>query len=237
MLRASDGSADGRFSRAERFGLYLALGLACAAITSAIFYALGSTIVPGHWLVVLDEQLASWLHAHAHANPWLTKALFAATDMHGTFGILAMTSFAALAFARRGYWYWLSALIASVPAGMLLNVALKHAYARARPSFEQPFITLDTYSFPSGHVSASTLLYGFLAIFAASRLRSAAARAAVGVVAFAMIVLVAFSRMYLGAHYLTDVIAAFAAASTWLALVLTFTHLAWRLRNRQRRSG
>jgi undecaprenyl-diphosphatase len=104
---------------------------------------------------------------------------------------------------------------------MLLNVALKHVFQRARPSFDDPLLSLLTYSFPSGHTAAATVFYGLLACYLVRRAHAWRARVLIVLAAVAMVVLVALSRMYLGAHYLSDVLAAAAEGAAWLAICIT----------------
>jgi len=108
--------------------------------------------------------------------------------------------------------------------GVLINVMLKTAYERSRPHFDDPLVTLGTYSFPSGHTAAATIFYGTLAAFLVTRYRNPRIRVGIVAAAVAMIVLVALSRMYLGAHYLSDVTAAAASSTAWLVLCLSSVH-------------
>ena len=100
----------------------------------------------------------------------------------------------------------------------------KFAFLRGRPQFDDPWVTLYSYSFPSGHTAGATAFYGVLAAFLVSRLYDPRHRIAVVAGAILAVVLVAFSRMYLGAHYLSDVVAATASTAAWLALCLTTVH-------------
>lgn len=113
---------------------------------------------------------------------------------------------------------------------MLLNVLMKYAFRRARPSFEDAILALSTYSFPSGHVAGSTLLYGVVAAMLLAQVATWRWRVMIVLVALAMVVLVALTRLYLGVHYLSDVLAAFAEGVAWLALCLTGVHTYWNHR-------
>jgi undecaprenyl-diphosphatase len=177
--------------------------------------SLQSLIAP---MLSLDASVADWLHRHPHEL--LTQFMLVVTHLHGIAGTIALSLAVAAFLVWRKHWYWLLALAVSVPGGMLLNVLLKHAYHRNRPVFDDPLLTLGTYSFPSGHTANATLFYGFLAAFLVSRVRPWRWRAAICALALLMILLVGFSRMYLGVHYLSDVIAAFAAMLAWLAVCL-----------------
>ena len=113
------------------------------------------------------------------------------------------------------------ALLFSVPGGMLLNVALKHVFQRARPVFEDPLVTLATYSFPSGHTMAATCFYGLLASYLVIARPVWSVRLGTVAACVVMVLLVAFSRVYLGAHYVSDVLAAMAESVAWLAVCIT----------------
>jgi undecaprenyl-diphosphatase len=76
-------------------------------------------------------------------------------------------------------------------------------------------------SFPSGHTMMATIIYGFMAVFLISRTASWLSRFLIVTLMVVFVFLVALSRMYLGAHYLSDVLAAMAAGIAWLALCLT----------------
>ena len=96
---------------------------------------------------------------------------------------------------------------------------VKLAFQRARPAFDDPLLTLATYSFPSGHVAGSTIFYGLRRRLGVRADRGARAGALPRCSARRVaIALVAFSRMYLGVHYLSDVAAAFAEGVAWLAI-------------------
>jgi undecaprenyl-diphosphatase len=130
----------------------------------------------------------------------------------------------AVLLARLRERYWILTLALAVGGGMALNVLLKETYERARPHFDDPWVTLNTFSFPSGHTAGATLFYGVLAAFLVSRTNEWHVRIACVIAAVLMVVMVAFSRMYLGAHYLSDVAAAACSSTVWLVLCLTSVH-------------
>lgn len=97
-----------------------------------------------------------------------------------------------------------------------LNVALKHLVQRQRPILESPLMQLPTYSFPSGHAVASTV-FGGLMILLVLRDRTQERPNVLAIGAFVLwIVLVCASRIYLGAHYPTDVLAGVLEGIAWL---------------------
>jgi len=122
-----------------------------------------------------------------------------------------------------------------LPGGMLLNAIMKDAVARHRPSFTDPLLTLTSYSFPSGHALGSTLLYGVLAAVVAWTANSRHLRVLTIAGAVLLIGLVCFSRIYLGVHYLSDVVAGVLAGIVWVMLCL-FAVIAFKRRQAHRRS-
>ncbi len=208
-------------------GLHLTLGAIILVGAGWLFGGIAEDVVTGDPLTVVDAQVAAWFHAHA--IPMFTLPMLLITDLHGAWGITILSLTLALVLIRKRAWDGLLALALVVPGGMLLNVLTKHAFGRARPHFADPLLYLSSYSFPSGHVAAATLFYGFLAVFIVTRTNPWRWRVAVPLLAFLFVALVALSRVYLGAHYLSDVLAAFAQSTAWLALCVTAMHT-WKRR-------
>jgi undecaprenyl-diphosphatase len=189
-------------------------------VLALFFTAIATLMGPAGVPSAVDERTALWLHAHGH--PALTAFLLVITHLHSTAGVLVLGLTAMAVFLRRRQWYWATMVIAVVPVGLLLNRALKEVFQRGRPVFEEPLLTpLTSYSFPSGHAAGATLLYGLLAAYVWTGAKTPAARMACVLGAAAMVSLVAFSRLYLGVHYLSDVLAAICASGAWLVLCLT----------------
>ena len=192
--------------------------MAALLVAGGMFLAIAEDVVTGDPLVLLDARLANWLHAHASAK--LTQFFLQVSLIHGVAAICAYTAALAALLALQRDWYWVQRVALIVPTGMLFNTVLKYSYQRMRPSFDDPLVTLSTYSFPSGHTAGATLFYGIFAVVLFSRLRSYAVRTAFLAGAALVVTLVAFSRMYLGAHYLSDVLAAACASVAWIAFGL-----------------
>lgn len=210
-----------RFSAGGYFGLHLTIGILLLIVASGLFADIAEDVVMAEAITLTDVQMANWFHSHA--TPGLTRVMLTITNLHGTVAIAFYSTLMALWLIRKKDWHWLLTLLASVPGGMLLNVLMKQVFQRARPVFDQPLLTLSSYSFPSGHTAASTMFYGVLAAYLACHLKpwrwGIALVAALS--AAMMVALVGLSRMYLGVHYLSDVLAAVVEGIAWLALCLT----------------
>jgi membrane-associated phospholipid phosphatase len=124
-----------------------------------------------------------------------------------------------LAWRRR--WLFLGSWLAAVAGSAVLNQLLKGLFERPRPYFEHPLLVETSYSFPSGHAMESFVVYGMLAYFAVLALRSWKARVGVVFGAALLVVLIGLSRMYLGVHYFSDVLAGYAAGGVWLSALIT----------------
>jgi membrane-associated phospholipid phosphatase len=208
-----------RFTPGEQFGLHLTVGIILMLFAVWVFGSIADEVIEQEELTVLDTHLANWFHQHK-ASVWTPIMLFI-TNWHDMLGVSLMTVVLLTYLARQRARYWQAAVLLSVPGGMLLNVLLKYTFQRARPSFDEPLVTLTTYSFPSGHTVAATVFYGVLACYLVCVCHSWRVRVAVVAVAGTMVALVALSRVYLGAHYLSDVMAAVAVGAAWVTICIT----------------
>ena len=109
-------------------------------------------------------------------------------------------------------------LAVSTTGGIFLTTVLKEVFRRARPGIVDSGYTVGFYSFPRGHATVAVGFYGALALILAYHPRGPA-RWAVVALGTAVVLLTAFSRLYLGVHYPTDVLAGFLAAPLWLVSV------------------
>ena len=198
------------------------LGWVAFLIAGALFLTLAWDVASRQPIVDFDVAVSEWLEDHRQAGA--TAFLLAVSQVHALAAIGAWSVAFALVLAKLKEWFWILTLALAVGGGMLLNMAFKVAFERARPDMDDPLVILDTFSFPSGHVAASTVFYGVLAAFLVSRFRRPALRVAFMAGAVTMVGLVALSRVYLGAHYLSDVLAAACSSTTWLVLCLATVH-------------
>ena len=217
-----------RLSPRGYFGLQLALGAFVLIGAGWLFGRIAEDVVNGGPLTFVDVRVAQWFHAHA--TPFWTRVMLAITHLHDPLPATAAVLLLAGFLIWRRNWYWLIGLSLTVPFGMLLNVLMQHAFHRIRPSFDNPLLVLSSYSFPSGHVAGATLFYGVLAAMLVAQSGVWRWRVMVVLAAITLVALVALTRIYLGAHYLSDVLAAFAQSVAWLTLCLTGLHTFWRRR-------
>jgi undecaprenyl-diphosphatase len=191
------------------------LALALAAL--ALFGLLAREVLAQGPFTLIDREVLLYLVAHRSA--WLTSLTLAMGTLHQTVVVLAATTLVAAALAWRGRARW-AMLLMAIPTGMLANNGIKHLVQRPRPVLDDPLLRLTTFSFPSGHAIAATLFYGALLLVLLAHERRPPVRLAAVVLVAGMVALVAFSRAYLGVHYLSDVLAGICLGVAWLALWL-----------------
>ncbi|MBK6006238.1 phosphatase PAP2 family protein [Ramlibacter ginsenosidimutans] len=174
--------------------------------------------------VLLHGRVPGWddavsLHYAQHRAPALTSFMLWVSRLHQTVVVLAVTAVLALAIGLRFSRSAVRPLLI-VPAGMLLNVVLKNLVQRPRPHWDHALVSLPTWSFPSGHALAATVFYGTVCALVFAHTRSRGWRALAVLLVVVMVPLVCFSRVYLGAHYPSDVVAGVAEGTLCVLLGL-----------------
>jgi membrane-associated phospholipid phosphatase len=212
------------------FGRHFSIGTGIVAAIALLFSGLAVHVSSANRLTAFDDHVSHWFNTHG--TPGWTQFMFGVTGMHGAIGVPLLSIVLAAWLARIRDWYWFAAVAGTTFGGMLLNIGMKYVFRRGRPSFMDPLVNIATYSFPSGHTAGATVLYSALAAYLMSRTTSIAARWAIALLASAMIVLVGLSRIYLGAHYLSDVLGAVLEGLAWLAICLTAVATVRRCRER-----
>jgi membrane-associated phospholipid phosphatase len=156
---------------------------------------------------------------HQLTTPGLTH-LMQAFSVLGSVAVSTALSLLAICALIYSHQARTAALVAITMLGAgVLDLALKHTFHRARPiGFFG--ISPSSYSFPSGHALGSLCFYGVLAAILSARVRGRAARFCIWIAATILVTLIGFSRIYLGVHYPSDVIAGYCAAAVWVGMVV-----------------
>jgi undecaprenyl-diphosphatase len=208
-------------------------GAAAFVVAAALFLALAWQVRQGEGPVLaFDVRVSAWMEAR-HGS-LLVAFFLAVTHLNSVAAIAGWSVAFAVVLARLREGYWMMTLGLAVAGGMVLNWLLKAFFERLRPQFENPLVHLESFSFPSGHTAASVVFYGVLAAFLVSRFHEPWRRVACVAGAIGAVALVAASRVYLGAHYLSDVLAAMGSSTVWLVLCLAGGHAVVRGRLKRR---
>ncbi len=173
-----------------------------------------------------DQRLAEWLHGRA-TDPF-TDVFRAITTLGNFVTLVVVTVIAVAVFWRRRERTDAAFVALAFLGAQVLSSGMKLGFRRDRPFFPDPLATESTFSFPSGHALVSLAVYGSIALVLGRRLSTRGRRALLLGVTTALAVAIGFSRLYLGVHFLSDVLAGFAAGVAWLALL----YVALELRSR-----
>ncbi|MBF4631143.1 phosphatase PAP2 family protein [Clavibacter michiganensis subsp. phaseoli] len=196
-------------------GLVLAFGL--AAIAAQVY----DNVTDADGVAGLDKPLLAFMIGIR--TPWLNEAATAYTDVAGVviMPIIAVVTMLFLAIRRRS-WTPIILVLAAGGGSLLLTIAGKDIVGRARPDLADAVPPYETSpSFPSGHTLNAVAIAGILAYLLLLRQHRRLTRVLSIAVAVVFAVTIGISRVYLGHHWFTDVLAAFFLSGAWLALVIT----------------
>jgi undecaprenyl-diphosphatase len=210
--------------------LELLIGFLASVAALVLVSWLGEEVLEGETLV-FDE----WIRAGVHdiASPGLT-ALMRAGSRYGGPGVLIPAGMvAAAAFVIRGWHRGALLVVVTLAGSGLLNTLLKIFFARVRPDSFFDYPLPDSPSFPSGHALYAASVFGGLAVLLAARIRGRPLRVGIWLSSISLVLLVGGSRVYLGVHYLSDVLAGYAIGVIWVTTVAFGDRLV-RYRRRRR---
>jgi undecaprenyl-diphosphatase len=190
------------------------LALASALLSAIAFAHIAEDYLTNDPLARWDVSFARWLAGERSGVS--TEFFRAVTSLGSPATALAVSAIVCVVLYRRSHLVDAAFLAVVLGGAELLNLILKLSFHRPRP--EVGFVHLDTYSFPSGHAMISTAAYGALAYLAWSRLATRRSRVVLVAATAALVALIGFSRLFLGVHYLSDVLGGVAGGTLWLAL-------------------
>jgi undecaprenyl-diphosphatase len=193
------------------------LGSLVAAILGLVLFSwLADEVFEGH-ARRFDDAVRSAVHQYA--SPGLTRVMVIVSALGSevlvAVFIVAVVAFLLMKWRRAAIW-----LMLTMAGGLVLQVVLKMGFHRTRPAAFFGKLP-HSYSFPSGHSLMSFCIYGVLAGLLGARIRSTAARVAIWTAAAVLVVAIGLSRIYLGVHYPTDVVAGYVAAAVWVSMMIT----------------
>ena len=209
--------------------LELLIGLLAAAAALVLLSWLGEEVLEGE-AFAFDK----WIRALVHdiASPGLTSLMRSASFYGGPSVLVPAGLVVAVAFMIKGWRRGALLVVVALAGAGLLNVLLKLFFARVRPEAFFDYPLPGSPSFPSGHALYAASVFGGLAVLLTARISSFPLQVGVWIVTVSLILLVGSSRIYLGVHYPSDVLAGYAIATIWVTTVALGDRL---VRHRRRR--
>ncbi len=210
-------------------GIFLLAGIAVGTVCTLLFGELAEHVTAGT-TQAFDEMVLRWIALHR--TPFLDSALLEVTALGTGTVVLTIVVVAGLFLWLTQHRYSALLLFASTGGGIILNGILKLRFDRPRPHVIAWGAKAFSSSFPSGHAMSATIVYGTVAYLAARLQKRVWARWLTMALALVMIVLIALSRIYLGVHYPSDVLAGATIGLAWAAFCMAMLEAVQRLSQR-----
>lgn len=186
----------------------------------------------GDALVKFDDRATTFIGSFRDPN--YHGIIEFITDMGDFYGYLIITTLVTIfLFWKLKNWKFILQLLGVIILASLSNIGLKKAIDRARPDADH-LVVVESLSYPSGHAMSAMAFYGFL-IYLLFHIKMSKILRSILVIIFSLIILgIGLSRIYLGVHYPSDVIAGFLGGLIWIAFCIVLFNLIDLLRRRKR---
>ena len=202
------------------------MGLAVSFASLWGFLSLTEDVVHHEAITRFDMAVLDWMGTHS-----TTAGHAIAADVSALGGprvILSLGLFGTLLLALRRQWLFVEGWVVALIGGEALNAFLKRLIRRPRP-LHSAILSSQSWSFPSGHAMESLVAYGMVAYVLLVLVRwPLRRRAGIAVGASLLVLLIGWSRIYLGVHYVSDVIGGYTAGLLWLATCISGLEVARR---------
>ena len=202
-----------KLTPAGYLALHLIAGASFIIAFTWCFGAIASNASNHHYLLALDHKILSWFNEHATRSLIYFATRVAYFGSSPALGIASLVT--GLILVTRKSWDHVLLLFIAMAGGALLCFLLRISHWPL-PLLENSFAILPSERFPSWHAMGSTLFCGFLAVLIGDAVIQLRWRALTLLVASVIVLLIALTRIYIGAHYVTDVVGAIAAGLAWL---------------------
>jgi membrane-associated phospholipid phosphatase len=207
-----------RFDTTTFIGLPLTILLVVIGINVALLSQLTEDVIESEGVVHLDKAFTAFLYSVR--SEWLSQTFYALTQLGTREAVFAIGGLATIVLLyRRRYTAVLAFWLTMAGVGLSVQYGKKYI-SRDRPT-EVAFYPEHNFSFPSGHATTSIALWGMLAYFGYRHLDHRRQRRLTILTAGALILMIGFSRVYLGVHFLSDVLAGFLLGAMWVLLCIS----------------
>lgn len=221
------------FDRDRALALTLTLGLVLLSVVGWVFGEITEAVVKGDDIAAIDSPVTRWLVAHR--TPALTVVMRGVTQLGSAWFVVTVLLVVTLLLSARHppRSVLLVAPLSAIGAALVVT-AVKLLIARPRPTIGNVVAVANGFSFPSGHSAQAVALYGALAWVGTYVATRRWTKVLAWVAAVTVALLIGFSRLYLGVHWLSDVIGGYALGAGWLALTIIATTTTHRVRVHRR---
>lgn len=191
-----------------------------------LFAKMAEDVIEKEYILLLDRWIETYINAIQ--TPLLTNFMVVLTNFNGAMGIFIFSIFMILFLIYKRWYNDLWFYIFSVFGANIAFIVIKMVVQRARPSSD--ILAITTHSFPSGHATMATAMSLAVYLILAKRMHSIGLQILLWISCIVWPVIIAFSRVYLNVHWLSDVVAGIGLGLFWVTLIV----LIYRLKNIQR---
>ncbi|CAN5608815.1 hypothetical protein BH23GEM10_BH23GEM10_07660 [soil metagenome] len=195
---------------------FLTVGMSIGLGAAAVFAVFASFVERGV-TQSFDERVLQWIETRR--TPQLDEVMLEITSLGNGAVVILLIAVASIFLWLTHHRWSVYILLVGVFGGQIVNSTLKALFARERPSIVDAVDRVSSQSFPSGHAMAAMIVYGSIAYLVGRLEPTPRLRRATWAVAGLIILAIGISRMYLGVHYPSDIVAGFIGGLAWIAFV------------------
>lgn len=222
-LRLMDHGVSGVRALHAALGLYLTVALAVSVLALWGFAELADEVLQGD-TDAFDRSVLAWIHAHG--TGWLDSSAIEVTALGSSIVLAVIGLMVSFLLWHLGKRLHVAMIWLACTGSLVLNQTLKAAFGRARPDVFEWLVDVGHLSFPSGHAMNSMVFYTVTAYAIGHVVGPGPARRAIYAIAAVLIGVIGWTRMYLGVHFPSDVIAGYTVGYAWATLCAVLTE-AW----------
>ena len=208
-----------RLSPRKKFGLYLTLGIIVSLVFVFMFFSFVENVIHTESIVRADARVINLLQMLR--TPEFSNLMLFFTYLGNWEVVFFGALLLCIAFAFYTKYNYIKAILVSIVFGELFVWLVKNIVQRPRPLLVNALIQEGSFSFPSGHAFISISFYGLLTYFLYKNSKTKLQKFLVLLLGLSLIVLIGFSRVYLGVHWPSDVLASYFAGLSFLAIIIT----------------
>jgi undecaprenyl-diphosphatase len=196
---------------------FLTVGVIVAAVAVGIFAGIAEAVEEG-FAQPFDESVLRWFESIR--TPWLDRVMLELTTLGSGVVLILLVLITSVVLWQTQHKWSVFLLLLGTVGGKVLNSVLKLAYDRPRPTIVDAVTDVYSPSFPSGHAMSAMVVFSCVAYLVGRLEPARGLRYTVWIFAALLILAIGASRMYLGVHYPSDVVAGFAGGLAWLGFVI-----------------
>lgn len=212
-----------RLTPNEKYGLYLTIGTLFTLFFVFLFFGIIQDYIGQETLIKADLRIINLVSQYRKS--YINELMLFITHLAKGEVITVAVIFSLIILFLLNKWSYLKSLLVSVIFGQLFVWIIKNIIERPRPPLSEALVAETSYSFPSGHTFAAIAFYGLITFFIFKSLKKKNLKKIILFFGSVLIILIGFSRIYLGAHWPSDVLASYASGLAWLSIIITANNI------------